>query len=118
VLITPLRRMPARDPTHTYAGNFATTGLALREPPMIGFERASVTVSNSGNRPPIAAIAYPEPLMFEKSGVGVLSARPGGFFSGDGDHLSCTNQGNHGTNWPPSRSGAPASRGMAAWWRG
>jgi len=59
--------MPARDLTHTYAGNFATTGLAWREPPMIGFERAGETASNSGNRPPTAEIAYPELLMFEKS---------------------------------------------------
>jgi hypothetical protein len=59
--------MPARDPTDTYAGNCMTTGLALREPPMIGVERTTVTASNSGNRPPTAAITGPKLLRFEKS---------------------------------------------------
>ena len=38
---------------------------------MIGFERTGVTASNSGNRPPTAAIAYPKLLMFEKSRLGL-----------------------------------------------
>src|ERR1035441_3770564 len=42
---------------------------------MIGFERTGVTASNSGNRPPTAAIAYPKLLMFEKSRLVLSSAR-------------------------------------------
>jgi hypothetical protein len=49
--ITPLRWALTRDPTDRYAGNFTITGLALCEPPMIGFKRAGVTAPNSRNRP-------------------------------------------------------------------
>jgi hypothetical protein len=67
VLITPPRGVLTRDPIDTHAGNFATTGLALRELPVIGFEPAGVTASNSGNRPQTVTIIYPKLLMFEKS---------------------------------------------------
>ena len=75
--------MPARDPTHTYAGNCATTGLAWREPPMIGFERAGGTAANSGNRPPTAAITYPKLLMFEKSRIEPEKGTKWGFYGHD-----------------------------------
>ena len=65
--MTPLRRTLTRAITDTYAGNFTAAGLASREPPMIGFKRASVTATNSGSRPPIAVLTYPKLLRFEKS---------------------------------------------------
>src|SRR5208283_3617600 len=68
--ITPLRRALTRDQTDTYAGNFATSGLALREPPTIGFKHAGTTAHNSGNRPPTSASTDPKQLTFEKSRLG------------------------------------------------
>ena len=65
--MTPLRRTLTRAITDTHAGNFTATGLASREPPMIGFKRASVTATNSASRPPTAVLTYPKLLWFEKS---------------------------------------------------
>jgi hypothetical protein len=60
--MTPLRRTRTRAITDTHAGNFTATGLASREPPMIGFKRASVTATNSASRPPTAVLTYPNPV--------------------------------------------------------
>ena len=65
--MTTLRRTLTRATTDTHAGNFTATRLASREPPMIGFKRASVTATNSGSRPPTAVLTYPKLFRFEKS---------------------------------------------------
>ena len=71
--MTPLRRTLTRAITDTYAGNFTATGLASREPPMIGFKRASLTATNSASRPPTAVLTYPKLLSFEKSRLSFMT---------------------------------------------